>query len=427
MKHLFRSLCAVLLALSLIACLFSSAFAVSSSDIQDELDALEKRADEIDAQKNELQAQIDANDEKTVNVVDQRAQVDHEVTLIYQQVQNLNEQLRQYNLLIAEKQAELDDLQAQQNDLLEHYKQRLRAMQEQGDISYWAVIFRANSFSEMLNRISMVEEIAKSDQRMMEEIRTLASDVLSAKETLAAEKVTVEEKKTELAAAEEELEAKRAESEKLLDELIANAELLDADMEKYDAMKNELAEEIAQKEKEYNDKVEAERRAREEEERRNNENNGGNNGGNTGGNTGGGGTTSDGSFLYPLPRSCGSWCTSPYGYRYHPISGTYTFHSGVDLAAAGGTPIYASKSGTVTTAAYAQYSWGNYVVINHGDGYSTLYAHMRYYAVSVGEHVNQGDVIGYVGTTGNSTGNHLHFNVYYNGSLQNPFDYVSVP
>ena len=209
MKHLFRSLCAVLLALSLIACLFSSAFAVSSSDIQDELDALEKRADEIDAQKNELQAQIDANDEKTVNVVDQRAQVDHEVTLIYQQVQNLNEQLRQYNLLIAEKQAELDDLQAQQNDLLEHYKQRLRAMQEQGDISYWAVIFRANSFSEMLNRISMVEEIAKSDQRMMEEIRTLASDVLSAKETLAAEKVTVEEKKTELAAAEEELEAKR--------------------------------------------------------------------------------------------------------------------------------------------------------------------------------------------------------------------------
>lgn len=418
MKHLFRSICAVLLALSLITCLFSSAFAVSSSDIQDELDALEKRADEIDAQKNELQAQIDANDEKTVNVVDQRAQVDHEVTLIYQQVQNLNEQLRQYNLLIAEKQAELDDLQAQQNDLLEHYKQRLRAMQEQGDISYWAVIFRANSFSEMLNRISMVEEIAKSDQRMMEEIRTLASDVLSAKETLAAEKVTVEEKKTELAAAEEELEAKRAESEKLLDELIANAELLDADMEKYDAMKNELAEEIAQKEKEYNEKVEAERRAQEEA----NKNNGGSSGGGSGG-----GTTGDGSFLYPLPRSCGSWCTSPYGYRYHPISGTYTFHSGVDLAAAGGTPIYASKSGTVTTAAYAQYSWGNYVVINHGDGYSTLYAHMRYYAVSVGEYVNQGDVIGYVGTTGNSNGNHLHFNVYYNGSLQNPFDYVSVP
>lgn len=420
MKHFFRSICTVLLALSLIACLFSSAFAVSSSDIQDELDALEKRADEIDAQKNELQAQIDANDEKTVNVVDQRAQVDHEVTLIYQQVQNLNEQLRQYNLLIAEKQAELDDLQAQQNDLLEHYKQRLRAMQEQGDISYWAVIFRANSFSEMLNRISMVEEIAKSDQRMMEEIRTLASDVLSAKETLAAEKVAVEEKKTELAAAEEELEAKRAESEKLLDELIANAELLDADMEKYDAMKNELAEEIAQKEKEYNDKVEAERRAQEEANKNNN------GGGSTGGSTGGG-STGDGSFLYPLPRSCGSWCTSPYGYRYHPISGTYTFHSGVDLAASGGTPIYASKSGTVTTAAYAQYSWGNYVVINHGDGYSTLYAHMRYYAVSVGEHVNQGDVIGYVGTTGNSNGNHLHFNVYYNGSLQNPFDYVSVP
>lgn len=419
MKHFFRSLCAMLLALSLISCLFTSAFAVSSADIQNELDELEKKADEIDAQKNELQSKINANDEKTVNVVDQRAQVDHEVSLIYQQVQNLNEQLRQYNLLIAEKQAELDDLQAQQADLMEHYKQRLRAMQEQGDISYWAVIFRAKSFTEMLNRISMVEEIAKSDQRMMDEIRALASDVLAAKESLAAEKVTVEEKKTELAAAQEELEAKRAESEKLLDELIANAELLNADMEKYDAMEEELAQEIAQKEKEYNAKLEAERK--EQEANKNN-----NGGGSTGGSTGGG-STGDGSFLYPLPRGCGSWCTSPFGYRYHPISGSYTFHSGVDLAAPGGTPIYASKSGTVTTAAYAQYSWGNYVVINHGDGYSTLYAHMVYYTVSVGEHVSQGEVIGYVGTTGNSTGNHLHFNVYYNGALQNPFNYVSVP
>ena len=126
-------------------------------------------------------------------------------------------------------------------------KQRLRAMQEQGDISYWAVIFRANSFSEMLNRIAMVEEIARSDQRMMDELRSLAGELLSAKEELAAQKTAVEEKKTELAAAEIELAAKREQSEALLDELIATAQEYDAEMEKYDDLKNQIAEEIAQK------------------------------------------------------------------------------------------------------------------------------------------------------------------------------------
>ena len=346
LKFSLRFFCAALLVLSLSVGLFSPAFAVSSADIQYELDELEKKADAIKEQQDALQEKIDENDQKTLSVVDQRAQVDQQVTLIYQEVQNLNEQLKQYNLLIAEKQASLDALQQEQSDLLERYKQRLRAMQEQGDISYWAVIFRANSFSEMLNRIAMVEEIARSDQRMMDELRSLAGELLSAKEDLAAQKTAVEEKKTELAAAEIELAAKREESEALLDELIANAQEYDAEMEKYDDLKNQIAEEIAQKEKEYNEKLE-------EENRYNNP-----------GSSGGGG--SSGGFLYPLPRNCGSWCTSPYGYRYHPISGTYSFHSGVDLAASGGTPIYASKSGTVTTATYAQYScsimrsaWGN--------------------------------------------------------------------
>ena len=393
-KHFFRPLCAALLTLALALSLFAPAFATSSADIKEELKKLEERADEIDSQKDALQEKIDANNAETLTVVEQRSQVDQEVSLLYEQMQNLNDQLKQYNLLIAEKQAELDDLQTQQTELLARYKQRLRAMQEQGDISYWAVIFRASSFSEMLNRIAMVEEIAKSDQRMMDELRDLASDVLAAKEDLAAEKVTLEDKKVELAETEKEFEAKRAESEKLLDELIAHADELNADMEEIEDQKNALAEEIAQREKDYNDA-----KRREEEANRPKP------GDNTGGGSGGGGGTTEGSFLYPLPRSCGAWVSSPYGYRYHPISGTYTFHSGVDLAAPGWTPIYASKSGTVTTSSYADRSWGNYVVINHGDGYSTLYAHMVSRAASVGQYVN----------------------VYYNGNLQNPLNYISVP
>lgn len=412
-KHFFRPLCAALLTLALALGLFAPAFATSSADIKKELDALEERADEIDSEMDALQEKIDANNAETLTIVEQRSQVDQEVTLLYEQMQNLNDQLRQYNLLIAEKQAELDDLQAQQAELLARYKLRLRAMQEQGEISYWQVIFGASSFSDMLNRLIMVQEIAKSDQRMMDELSDLAAEVLSAKDALSAEKVALEEKKATLAETEKEFEAKRAESEKLLDELIANADELNASMEEFEDTKNALAEEIAKSEKELN-----EAKKREEEASRPSTP--------SGGGSGGGGAT-EGSFLYPLPRSCGAWVSSPYGYRYHPINGTWTFHSGVDLAAPGWTPIYASKSGTVTTSTYADRSWGNYVVINHGDGYSTLYAHMVSRACSAGQYVNQGDVIGYVGSTGISTGNHLHFNVYYNGNLQNPLNYISVP
>lgn len=419
LKFSLRFFCAALLVLSLSVGLFSPAFAVSSADIQDELDELEKKADAIKEQQDALQEKIDENDQKTLSVVDQRAQVDQQVTLIYQEVQNLNEQLKQYNLLIAEKQAEVDGLLQRQSELLDRYKQRIRAMQEQGDISYWAVIFRANSFSDMLNRVAMVEEIAKSDQRMMDELRSMASEVLDAKNALADEKAAIEQKKVELAAAEEALAAKREESESLLDELIANAQLLAEEDEKYESLQNELADEIAKKEQEYNQKVEEERKAYEAAQK--------GNGGNVGTNENGDPfivAPKNESFIFPLPTNIGSCITSPYGMRYHPVTGVYKFHNGVDYAANAGRPIYASKSGIVTTATCTT-AWGNYVVINHGDGFSTLYAHMTHYIVSYGEYVEQGQTIGYVGSTGYSTGPHLHFTIFYNGSTVNPSDYVS--
>ncbi|MFR8333183.1 MAG: M23 family metallopeptidase [Oscillospiraceae bacterium] len=123
----------------------------------------------------------------------------------------------------------------------------------------------------------------------------------------------------------------------------------------------------------------------------------------------------------PLPYRVA--VTSAYGYRVHPVTGAWSFHTGVDLGAAEGTPIYATRSGTVTTATYSDV-YGNYVTINHGDGYSSLYGHMTHYVVSAGEYVSQGEVIGYVGSTGWSTGPHLHFTIYYNGSTVNPMDYI---
>lgn len=128
--------------------------------------------------------------------------------------------------------------------------------------------------------------------------------------------------------------------------------------------------------------------------------------------------------MFPLDYSGYACVTSSYGYRVHPITGNYTMHNGVDLAANQGTAIYATKSGYVTTATY-NYAYGNYVTINHMDGFSSLYGHMTYFVVGDGDFVSQGQVIGYVGSTGYSTGPHLHFTVYYNGDTVNPMNYIS--
>ncbi|MDR0890202.1 MAG: peptidoglycan DD-metalloendopeptidase family protein [Oscillospiraceae bacterium] len=407
-RRIIVAVVAALLVLALVIPLVIQAFGANSSSIKQEISALQERAEEIAEEQERLDEEIAANKEETLSLVDKKSQIDRNIELTRLEVENINEQIRQYNLLIAEKQAELDELKVRQDELIASYKLRLRAMQEQGTTSYWSVIFQSSSFSDMLNSSAMVEEIARSDRLMIDNLRAVAEEMLTAKEELAAEKVLLEEKKIAQTEAEALLAQQRAEADAVLIELIENKELLLEEAEKYDEMESDLSAQIAQKEKDYLNAI------------HNEQNSGNSGGGGGGGNSGGGG----GSFRYPLPPGV-SYVSSAYGYRVHPITGNYTFHTGVDLAASQGTAIYATKSGTVTGATYT-YTYGNYVTINHGDGYSSLYGHMTHYVVSNGQYVEQGQVIGYVGSTGWSTGPHLHFNIYYNGSTVNPMNYITV-
>ena len=150
------------------------------------------------------------------------------------------------------------------------------------------------------------------------------------------------------------------------------------------------------------------------EEKYNDKENGGGGGG------GGGGQVSSSGWLTPVPYYT---LTSPFGMRLHPVYGYYRMHNGVDLACAQGTPIYASRSGKVTLATYGKDA-GYYVSLNHGDGFASVYMHMTHYIVSAGQYVEQGQVIGYVGSTGASTGPHLHFGISYNGTYVNPMNYI---
>lgn len=389
--------------------------AKSSSEIQDEIDELQEKSDELATQREELENQISANRSKTLTTVEQKAQVDQQIELTRQEIENTNEQIHNYSELIAEKQAELDELKVKQDELFDRYKLRMRAMQERGEISAWAVVLQSETFADMLNCHAMIEEIAKTDQRMMDEMRALAERVLSAKDALAEEKTQLELKKAELADAEDDLSEMRAESDALLTQLISDKEKLVKECEEYEAQEAALSDQIAALEQERTAALQREWEAAHPPQPDDN-----------GSNSEPTPVPSTGeSFLFPLPAGAGTVLTSPYGYRTHPITGNYTMHNGVDLAIGAGTPIYATKSGYVTTATY-NYAYGYYVTINHMDGFSSLYGHMTNYIVSEGDYVERGQTIGYVGTTGYSTGNHLHFTIYYNGGTVNPMGYISL-
>lgn len=431
---------AILLILALLLSLIpATVFAASSSDIQEELNHLESQAQEIQRAKEELAQQQAANASDTRDVVSRKKDIDQEIKIIHDEIENLNAQIQNYNQLIVEKQKELDDAQTRQAELNQQYRVRIRTMEESGKISYWSVLFQANSFTDLLDTINKISEIAAHDQAMLAELDRVAQEIQTAQAELAQEKSNLDAQKTALAVSQAELDEKSAEANAILAELTADAAKLDSLYVSYEDKEAALTDEIAQKEQEYTAALaqeeearrqEEERRRQEEENRRQEEenrrqeeeNNGGSEeegGGESGGSSGS--SSSSSGWLYPLPYRVA--VTSAYGYRVHPVTGAWSFHTGVDLGAAEGTPIYATRSGTVTTATYSDV-YGNYVTINHGDGYSSLYGHMTHYVVSAGEYVSQGEVIGYVGSTGWSTGPHLHFTIYYNGSTVNPMDYI---
>ncbi len=405
----------IVMALSvLLGSLATMVSAASSSALKSKLGDLKDQAAEIAAKADALDKEIAANQSETQSIVDKKAGIDQKMELTRQEIANLNEQITQYNLLIASKQEELDEALAQEEQMNETYQVRLRAMEENGSISYWSILFGASSFTDLLDRVDMISEIAQSDINMIEQMKAVAQAIAAARQELQDSKQELELSKLELADLEQELALERAEADQLITQLMAKSEELIAASKEYDTMEDELRQQILSVQTQYENALQDEEAARKIQQARENA---------ASGNLPAASSSSSG-FQFPLP-SGSAYVSCAYGYRYHPIYGYYAMHSGVDLAASSGTPIYATKSGTVTMADYSSVN-GYYVTINHGDGYSSLYAHMTNYIVSSGQTVTKGQIIGYVGTSGWSTGPHLHFEIYYGGSTVNPMDYVSV-
>ena len=446
---------AVMLLSLLLSLIPAQAFAASSSEIRKQINDLKKQKEEIQAQIQDVKDQYQKNEDEIADIVARKNVIDQEIDLLNNQIMVMNEEIAAYNLLIADKQDELDEATDHLEELNREYRQRIRTMEEEGSVSYWEVLFKARSFSDLLDRLNMVEEIAASDQRRLEAMEEAAEEVASAKESLAEEKAELDEAYLELEKTSEEFEAKRQEADDLIAELLDKGEELEELQAQFEEEKQSFLDEIAQKEKEYNEAKHNEWLAymatyttvppatTQPPSSGSTNNSSGTNSGNgfnsvTGGNGGSGnsgnsGNTGSSNTGSSSPSSGASWLrpcsytylSSPFGYRDAPTSGASTYHQGVDLAAPKNTPIYATRSGVVTVSSHNGTA-GHYVSINHGDGFSSIYMHMETRAVKSGQAVSAGQLIGYVGKSGIATGYHLHFGISYNGMYVNPCLYVNL-
>ena len=420
---------AVMLLTLVLGLLPTRASAASSSEIRKQINALKEEKEALQDKIAEVRDQYEQNENEIADIIAKKNVIDQEIQLLSEQITNINDQISAYNTLIADKQDELDHAEERYDQLNEENRLRVRTMEEEGEMSYWEVLFKANSFSDLLDRLNMVEEIAASDNRRLEELGKAAEEVEMAQEVLAGEKQELETAKQELDDPQIEMDEKRAQADALLQELLSKADDLEALEAEFQAQDEAFLEEIAKKEQEFNAAKQAEWEAymatyvppttAPTGGTTNNSGNSGSSGGSSGGT---GGSSGGGGWLVPCSYTS---ITSPFGYRTAPTSGASSYHQGVDLDTGTGDPVVATRAGIVTVAGYGSAA-GNYVQINHQDGFSSIYMHLSSYCVSSGQIVSAGQLIGRTGATGVATGDHLHFGISYNGVYVNPCNYVNL-
>ena len=402
-KIVITATCIFLAALMVFSVLMAVIGSVSASAVTNaEIDSLKDDAAELEEKKNELQAQIDELEGKQADAMAQKTVLDEKVSVIESEIANVVTQIAGYAELISQKEVELSEAEKAEDKQFELYKTRVRAMEENGSMSYLSIILGAQNFSDLLTRIDMITSVMEYDKRVEQELEQARIDVENAKEKLEIAKADEEAAQAELEVKKEELDVQVAEADAVVAALEADLGVV---MDSYEDNKAKI------------DEIDAEiERLTEELKKQQEEGTG----------TGGGGTnsgvTSTDRFLWPAAPGR---VTSLFGTRLHPIYNYYRTHNGIDIGPGYGTNIYASENGTVIVSGYDAGGYGNYVVLSHSGGYTTLYAHMSQRLVSVGEVVSQGDVIGLVGSTGASTGPHLHFEIMLNGVRKNPLDYFT--
>lgn len=376
---------ALVMAILMIAGFLASAlniFAVTKAQV----DALKTKVAEAGKRKNELKNQLSGLTNDLSALQKQISLLDSQIEAQQDEIDAQEELLGELTQMIADKTIELEESERQQAEQYAQLRSRLRYMVEHGTASSLSILLSSDSFSDFLNRYEIIRQISLRDENLFEQLKAIRDKVLTEKQELEDTKKEAEDTKLQMEANKAELEAQMEAKRKQMDSIqLAQKNVKDA----YAAMIETEDELMAQYKK-----AAAEYAAQS--------------------------TYVGGTFMWPLPAG-NNVVTCKYGMRTHPITGKRKLHTGVDLRAATGTKVYAANKGTVTTSGYSS-AWGNYIIISHGGGITTLYAHLSKRSVSKDDKVKQGDIIGYSGNTGYSTAPHLHFEISKNGSTYNPLN-----
>ncbi len=353
--------------------------------------SLEDRYEELEKQLTKLQGEMKKTQNEKSQQLQYKNQIDSEIHLVEQQIENLNSQVTALNNDIAKNEKLLSEKEDEISENDELFKARLRAMYMAGETSVWEVLLGSKSFSDFIKNAEYMKRLAQSDQELMARLDQDKKSIIAAKQVIEQSKIKLEANKTTLNSKKISLNAKYAESQKLLNELVKDENSLKQQQIKINKEMEQIDEEIRKM-------LEANKS---EEE------------------------FVGGQFGWPVPNY--STITSKFGWR--TLYGQKNWHTGIDISGANilGKPIVASNAGTVikaVTTYVPKKGYGKYVMIDHGGGYTTMYAHCTSLAVKVGQTVTRGQTIAYVGSTGNSTGPHLHFGIYINGKEVDPLGYL---
>lgn len=385
---MLRCLVAFVLALAVVTADLSPAAAVTWADVND----LKDEAGDLADQRKELESQLDALADDKSEALKRKDLLDQQITNLSSQIWNVEAQITTYETLITQTEAELAEAQEKEEAQYELFCSRVRDMEKRGTVSYWSVLFRATSFTDLLGRLDIINEIMDADQAVIDELKALQEEIETKKTELETSKKESEAAKADLVTKKNDLDVQRTKANQLVQEIESNESEYQSTLDAIEAEEESIQKKIVQ----LSQQLAAQ--------------------------NGSSSSAALGGYIWPVSSRR---ITSPFGNRNTGIAGASTNHKGVDIGGVYYTSqVHAAKAGTVIISTYSS-SYGNYVVVSHGSGNTTLYAHMSSRNVSVGDYVNQGDVLGITGSTGISSGPHLHFEITENGTRVNPLNYLT--
>ena len=368
---------------------------------QQEVDQLSAQRDELRKKRQAVQDEIAALQEQQDSLLELKRVLDERAEYNKQEMLLNEQEIALYDQMIEDKARDVEAAKALEDEQLERYRTRVRAMEENGTFNILALVLNTTDLGELLTTMDDIGEIMQSD-------RELEDAYIAAHEHTEQVKAEYEAYKAELEVKQDELRAQQEQLQKEIDEALAYVEQIEEQKRENAELAEQFKAEEAQVQEQINAKVaelEAERKRKEEEARAAAAAAAAANAG-SGGGSGGGSVVGTGSWTWPCPGH--NYITSRAGNRYHPIFNEWRYHSGIDIAANTGDAVVAADGGTVTLCG-VNGGYGNCIMIDHGNGYYTLYAHLSAYSVSLGAAVSKGQRIGSVGSTGWATGPHLHF------------------